>query len=159
MISIAIFPVFIFFPKTEFVSSFAFTLIEICSPFPSDWALLHCLFSLSFWRSVVRLCYWSKSARHVFEATLSPPQRYQNIQDNPEYNSVLSFKIILKNFAVNMLGFKSSFRWWRPSYIKKEKNSLSAFSRYKKILFSKLIFYYFFFYISKPAAVMGAVLW
>ena len=39
----------------------------------------------------------------IFEAILSPSERYQNIQDNPEYNSVLPFRIILKIFAVNML--------------------------------------------------------
>ena len=37
------------------------------------------------------------------EAILGPTERYQNIQDNPEYNSVLPFRIILKIFAVNML--------------------------------------------------------
>ena len=42
----------------------------------------------------------------IFEAILSTSERYQNIQDNPEYNSVLPFKIILKNFAVNMLKCK-----------------------------------------------------
>ena len=39
----------------------------------------------------------------IFEAILSPSERYQNIEDNPEYNSVLPFRIILKIFAVNML--------------------------------------------------------
>ena len=39
----------------------------------------------------------------VFEAILSPSERYQNIQDNPECNSVLPFRIILKIFVVNIL--------------------------------------------------------
>ena len=34
---------------------------------------------------------------------LARPERYQNNQDNTEYNSVLPFRIILKIFAVNML--------------------------------------------------------
>ena len=74
-------------PKTEFVSSFAFVL----SPFPSaHWALLDCVID---WK-----------VRDIFEVILSPLERYQNIQDNREYNSVLPFRIILKFFAVNMLG-------------------------------------------------------
>ena len=76
------------YPKTEFVSSFAFVL---CSPFPSaDWAFLDCV--------IVQ-----KVRDIIFEAILSPPERYQNIQDNPEYNSILTFRIILKIFAVNVL--------------------------------------------------------
>ena len=72
-------------PKTEFVSSFA-----LCSVLP-------------FCRqSVVRLLLIEK-CNVIFEAVLSPSERYQNIQDNPEYNSVLPFRIILKIFAVNML--------------------------------------------------------
>ena len=39
----------------------------------------------------------------IFEAILSPSERYQNIQDNPEYNIVLPFRIILKIFTVNVL--------------------------------------------------------
>ena len=34
---------------------------------------------------------------------LALSERNQNIQDNPEYKSILPFKIILKIFAVNML--------------------------------------------------------
>ena len=75
-------------PKTEFVSSFAFVL---CFPIPSvDWALLDCVID----RKVLDI---------IFEAIFSPSERYQNIQDNPEYNSVLPFRIILKIFTVNML--------------------------------------------------------
>ena len=44
----------------------------------------------------------------IFEAFLSPSERNQNIQDNPEYNSVLPFRIILKIFAVNMLSINAS---------------------------------------------------
>ena len=39
----------------------------------------------------------------IFEAILNPPGCYQNIQDNPEYDSILTFRIILKMFVVNML--------------------------------------------------------
>ena len=39
----------------------------------------------------------------------------------------------------------------KASYIKKEKNSLSAFSRCKKTLFGKWIFHYFFFYNLKAS--------
>ena len=75
-------------PKTEFASSFSFVL---CSPFPSaDWALLDCVID-------------RKVRDIIFEAILSPSERYQNIQDNPEYNSVLPFRIIQKISAVNML--------------------------------------------------------
>ena len=71
-------------PKTEFVYSFAFVL---CSPFPSaGWALLD--------RVINR-----KVRGIIFEAILSTSERYQNIQDNSEYNSVLPFRIILKSFA------------------------------------------------------------
>ena len=73
-------------PKTEFVSSFAFVL---CSPFPTErfqTALLIKKYEVLFSR--------------LF---LAPSERNQNIQDNPEYNSVLPFRIILKIFAVNML--------------------------------------------------------
>ena len=45
----------------------------------------------------------------IFEAILSPSERYQNIQDNPEYNSVLPYRIILNIFAVNMLVISFSF--------------------------------------------------
>ena len=40
----------------------------------------------------------------IFEAILSPSVHYENIQDNPAYNSVLPLRIILKIFVVNMLG-------------------------------------------------------
>ena len=52
----------------------------------------------------------------TFEAILSPSEHYQNIQDNPEYNSVLPFRIILKIFAVNML-IKSSHIYARIYFI------------------------------------------
>ena len=56
----------------------------------ADWALLDCV--------------TDRKVRDVIsEAILSPSERYQNIQDNLEYNSVLPFRIILKIFAVNML--------------------------------------------------------
>ena len=74
------------YPKTEFVSRFAFVL---CSPFPSaDWALLDCVIG-------------QKVRDITFKAILSPSERYQNIQDNPENNSVLPFRKILEIFAVN----------------------------------------------------------
>ena len=80
-------------PKTEFVSSFAFVL---CSLFPSaDWALLYCVID-------------RKVRDIIFKAIFSPSGRYQNIQDNTEYNSVLVFRIILKIFAVSMLSVMSS---------------------------------------------------
>ena len=44
----------------------------------------------------------------LFEAILSPSERYQTIQNNHEYNSVLPFRIILKIFAVNMLDSKKT---------------------------------------------------
>ena len=77
-------------PKTKFVSSFACVL---CSPFPSaDRVLLDCVIN-------------RKVRDIIFEAILTPSERYQNIQDNLEYNSVLPFRIILKIFAVNKLKF------------------------------------------------------
>ena len=42
-------------------------------------------------------------SRFSFKQPLGRPERYQNIQDNPEYYSVLQFRIILKIFAVNIL--------------------------------------------------------
>ena len=39
----------------------------------------------------------------IFEAILSMSERYKNIQDNRENDSVLPFRIIPKNFAVNIL--------------------------------------------------------
>ena len=66
-----------------------------CSPFPSaDWALLDCVID--------------RKVRDIFECyqniRMLMLECYQNIQDNREYNSVLPFRIILKIFAVNMLG-------------------------------------------------------
>ena len=69
--------------------------------FPSaNWALLDCVID-------------QKVRDMIFEAILSPSERNQNIQDNPEYNSVLAFRIILKMFAVNMLDSKKTklCRW------------------------------------------------
>ena len=49
-------------------------------------------------------CVFDQKVRGIiFEAILSQSERNQDIQDNPEYNSVLPFSIILKIFAVNML--------------------------------------------------------
>ena len=59
-------------PKTEFVSSFVLT-----SPFPSECRLLlDCVID-------------QKVRDIILEAILSPSERYQNIQDNPEHNSIL----------------------------------------------------------------------
>ena len=86
MIAVAIFPVFYFF----------FLKLNL---FP----VLHCaLFSLSANLAFLD-CVIDRKVRDVIsEAILSPSERYQNIQDNLEYNSVLPFRIILKIFAVNM---------------------------------------------------------
>ena len=90
MIVAAIFPVFYFF----FLNLNLFLALRWCSVFSLsadwDWALLDCVIDRKEWDI-------------IFEAILSPSERYQNIQDNPEYNSVLPFRIILKIFAVNML--------------------------------------------------------
>ena len=89
MKAVAIFPVFYFL----FLKLSLFPDLNLCSvvPFPSaDWALLDCVID----RNVRGI---------IFEAILSASERYQNIQDNPEYNSVLPFRIILRIFAVNML--------------------------------------------------------
>ena len=49
-------------------------------------------------------CVIDRKVRYIiFEAVLSPSERYHSVQDNPENNSVLPFRIILKIFAVNML--------------------------------------------------------
>ena len=73
-------------PKTEFVSSFV-----LCFSFPSGCRLL-------------LDCVIDRKVRDIIlQAILGPSEGYQNIQDNPEYNSVLPFRIILKIFAVNML--------------------------------------------------------
>ena len=87
MIAVAIFPVFYFF----------FLKLNL---FP----VLHCaLFSLSADRALLDCVIDRKVRDVIFEAILSPSERNQNIQDNPQYNSVLSFRIILKIFTVNML--------------------------------------------------------
>ena len=86
MIAVAIFPVFyFFFPKLNL--------------FP----VLHC--ALSLFRAFLDCVIDRKVRDVIFEAILSPSERYQNIQDNPEYNGVLPFRIILKIFTVNMLQF------------------------------------------------------
>ena len=79
-------------PKTEFVSSFAFVL---CSPFPSGFLL-----STERFQTALLIKKYEALFSRLF---LAPSERNQNIQDNPEYNSVLPFRIILKIFAVNML--------------------------------------------------------
>ena len=87
MIAVAIFPVFyFFFPKLNL--------------FP----VLHC--ALSLFRAFLDCVIDRKVRDVIFEAILSPSERYQNIQDNPEYNSVLPFRII---FAVNMLLMQDFF--------------------------------------------------
>ena len=89
MIDVAIFPVFYFL----FLKLNLFPALHLCSvlSFPSsDWALIDCVIN------------W-KVGYIIFEAIISPSERNQNIQDNPEYNSVLPFRIIPKIFAVNML--------------------------------------------------------
>ena len=63
---------------------FAFWVVSV------DWALLDCVVD-------------RKLRGIIFEANLSPSERNKNIQVNPEYNSILPFKINLKIFAVNML--------------------------------------------------------
>ena len=90
MIAVPIFPVFYFF----------FLKLNL---FP----VLHCaLFSLSAYWALLDCVIDRKVQDVIFEAILSPSERYQNIQDNPEYNSVLPFRII---FAVNMLLMQDFF--------------------------------------------------
>ena len=67
-----------------------FQLLYAHYPFLLDRAFLDCVID----RKVLDI---------TSEAIRSPSERYQNIQDNPEYNSVLPFRIILKIFAVNIL--------------------------------------------------------
>ena len=68
--------------KIEFVSSFV-----LSSPFSSGCRLLFdCVIDL-----IVRDI--------ILEAILSPSESYPNIQYNPEYDSILPFRIILKTFA------------------------------------------------------------
>ena len=81
MIAAAIFPVFYF----SFLKLNLFPALHMCSVLPFLLPTERC-------ESVV-----------IFEAIFSPSERYQNIQDNPEYNSILAFTKILKIFAVNML--------------------------------------------------------
>ena len=90
MIAVAIFPVFyFFFLKLNLFSALQFVLCHLFS-LSADWALLDCVID-------------RKVRDIIFEAILSPSEHYQNIQDNPEYNNVLPFRIILKIFAVNVL--------------------------------------------------------
>ena len=42
-------------------------------------------------------------SRFSFKQPLTPPESYQSIQGEPEYYSILQFRIILKIVAVNML--------------------------------------------------------
>ena len=82
MLAAAFFPVFYFF----FLKLNLFPVMPcVLFSLSADWALL------------IEKC------DVIFEAILTPSERYQNIQDNLEYNSVLPFRIILKIFAVNML--------------------------------------------------------
>ena len=83
MIAVAIFPVFYFF----FLKLNLFPVLH-CALFSlsADWALLDCVID-------------RKVRDIIFEAILSPSERYQNIQDNPEYNSVLPFRIMKINFC------------------------------------------------------------
>ena len=82
MLAVAFFPVFYFF----FLKLNLFPVMPcVLFSLSADWALL------------IEKC------DVIFEAILTPSERYQNIQDNLEYNSVLPFRIILKIFAVNML--------------------------------------------------------
>ena len=77
--------------------------------------MLCCLFSLSGdW--VLLDCVIDRKVRDIFEAILSPSERYQNIHDNPEYNSVLPFRIILKIFAVNMLQYEVILACWNENF-------------------------------------------
>ena len=89
MIAVAIFPVFCFL----FLKLNLFSALHLSSvlPFPSaDWALIDCVIN-------------RKVGSIIIEAILCPSERYQTIQDNPEYNSVLPFRIIPNIIAVNML--------------------------------------------------------
>ena len=87
MIVVTIFSVFYsFFLKLNLHFLCICALISLSA----DWALLDCVID-------------RKVRDIIFKAILSPSERYQNIQNNPEYNSVLPFRIILKNFVVNML--------------------------------------------------------
>ena len=89
MIAVAICPVF----SLLFLKLNLFPSLHFCSvfPFPSaDRALIDCVIN-------------RKVGDIIFEAILSPSERSQNIQDNPDYNSVLPFRIILKIFTVNIV--------------------------------------------------------
>ena len=100
MIAIAIFPVFYFLLLKQNL----FPALYLCSVLP---------FLLPTERCQTLSLIDRKVRDIIFEAILSPLERYQNIQGNPEYNSVLPFRIILKNFAVNMLyeGSRFSIIW------------------------------------------------
>ena len=71
----------------------------LCSPFPSGFFLS----TERFYTALLIKMYEALFSR-LF---LAQSERNQNIQDNPEYNSVLPIRIILKMFAVNMLKNKS----------------------------------------------------
>ena len=90
MIAVAIFPVFyFFFLKLNLFPVLHCALLSLSA----DWALLDCIID-------------QKVRDVIFEAILNPSELYQNIHDNPEYNSVLSFRIILNIFVVNMLSYR-----------------------------------------------------
>ena len=82
MIAVAIFPVFYFFLELNLFPVLHCALFSLSA----DWALLDCVID-------------RKVRDIIFEAILSPSERYQNIQDNPEYNSVLPFRIMKINFC------------------------------------------------------------
>ena len=136
MIASAIFPVFYFL----FLKLNLFPALHLCSVLP---------FLLgSFCRlSVVRLRCWSKIRGIIFEAIISPSERNQNVQDNPEYNSVLPFRIILKIFAVNML---LKHLWW--SFLRKQLKASNYFSKsvsshiFDRVLNTPLSYYDRIFY-------------
>ena len=90
MIAVAIFPVFYFF----FLKLNLFPVLHLCS--------VVCSLFLPTERCQTVLLI-EKCETLFFEAILSPSERYQNIQDDPQHNNVLPFRIILKVFAVNML--------------------------------------------------------
>ena len=88
MIAVAIFPVFyLLFLNLNLFPALHLSFV-LCSPFllglSAHWAFL------DFDRKVRDI---------IFEDILSPSERYQNIQDNPEYNSVLPFRIMKINFC------------------------------------------------------------
>ena len=119
-----------FYDSCSYLSSLLFLLPNL-NLFP----VLHCaLFSLSADRALLDCVIDRKVRDVIFEAILSPSERYQNIQDNPEYNSVLPFRIILKIFAVNML-FVYHLRQSLSNF-----NILSFFATLKSISNTKYLF-------------------